>query len=279
MRTGYGTDDPPHSPRRPRPIPHQLSGRQCRVRRHRCHYLSSHAYRPEAFQQVDRPSGAHLLTQSASLHGRAGTLWLTRYQEVSPDSLGTLAVAQCDFSRQAAQTRTDALLEPFDARTTEGRSARLLSCACRSASAWLDTLSLIKALELKSGEVRTGLRHHLGNSMLPSNTPAVQCDCGAPLRPTDVDHGTWYLSLAAHNTLCHDILKRTLLRVVHRPGIASTQEPALRRLHGLAVGSGTFASGASTWVEAWGDILLALPGAYNQTDFAGKLVHASDENR
>jgi hypothetical protein len=44
----------------------------------------------------------------------------------------------------------------------------------------------------------------------------------------------------------HDILKGNLRRVVHRAGIASTQEPALRRLPGLD--------------EARGDILLALPG-------------------
>jgi hypothetical protein len=57
----------------------------------------------------------------------------------------------------------------------QGRSVRvrLLSCACRPASAWLDTLPCTLALELKSGEVRTGLRHRLGLSMLPSNAPAV----------------------------------------------------------------------------------------------------------
>jgi hypothetical protein len=58
----------------------------------------------------------------------------------------------------------------------EGARARLLSCACRPSSAWLYTLPCTPALELKSGEVRTGLRHRLGLSMLPSNAPSVQCD-------------------------------------------------------------------------------------------------------
>jgi hypothetical protein len=137
---------------------------------------------------------------------------------VSPDSLGTIAAAQREFSQHTAQTRADALLESLDPSTTEGRSGRtrLLCCACRPASAWLDTLPLTKSLELKSGEVRAGLRHCLGISMLPSEAPAVQCDCGAPLRPTDVDHGMLCPSLSAHTTLRHDILKRILRRVVHR---------------------------------------------------------------
>jgi hypothetical protein len=181
---------------------------------------------------------------------------------VSPDSLDTIAAAQREFSRQAVQAQADALLESFDAGTQDGKSAwaRLLSCACRPASAWLDMLPLTRALELKSGEVCTGLRHRLGISMLPSNAPTVQCNCGAPLRSSDVDHGMRCSSLAAHSTLRHEILKGILPRVVHRAGIASTQEPALCRLPGTAGSAGISASGASTQVEARGDILLGLPG-------------------
>jgi hypothetical protein len=210
---------------------------------------------PEAFRPFDRPSSVHLRTQWAALHGRPGDLWPPEYQEESPDSLGDIAEAQREFSRRSAQTRAHALLESFGPNTTEGRSAcacllscaRLLSCACRPDLAWLDTLPLTKALELKSGEVCSGLRHRLGISVLPSNTPAVQCDCGAPLPPTYVDHGMLCLSLAAHTMLRHNILKGILRSVVHRAGIASTQEPALRRLPGLAGEAGISASGASTW--------------------------------
>jgi hypothetical protein len=104
--------------------------------------------------------------------------------------------------------------------------------------------------------------------MLPSNAPTMQCDCGVPLRSSDVDHGMLCSSLAAHTTLRHDILKGILRRVVHRAGIASTQEPALRRLPGLARGAGISASGASTRVEARGDILLALPGGITIADIS-----------
>jgi hypothetical protein len=110
--------------------------------------------------------------------------------------LGHIVEAQGFFARHEARARFDALLAPYDASSVQGRSARmrLLSCACRPASAWLDTLPLSRALGLKSGEVRTGLRHRLGLSMLPRNAPAVQCTCGATLRPCDGDHGMQFPS-------------------------------------------------------------------------------------
>jgi hypothetical protein len=57
-------------------------------------------------------------------------------------------------------------------------------------------------------------------------------------------------------------------RVVHRAGIASTQEPALRRLPGLAVGADISALGASIRVEARGDILLVLLGGITIADIS-----------
>jgi hypothetical protein len=75
-------------------------------------------------------------------------------------------------------------------------------------------------------------------------------------------------SLAAHTTLSHDILKGILHRVVHRAGIASTQEPPLSRLPALAGGAGSSASGASTRVKAPADILLALPGGITIADIS-----------
>jgi hypothetical protein len=49
-------------------------------------------------------------------------------------------------------------------------------------------------------------------------------------------------------------------------GRASTQEPVLRHLPGLAGGAGISASCASTRVEARGDILLVLPGGITIAD-------------
>jgi hypothetical protein len=55
-------------------------------------------------------------------------------------------------------------------------------------------------------------------------------------------------------------------RAVHRAGIASALEPALRRLPGLAKGASTPADGSAIGVQAPGDILLLLSQGISITD-------------
>jgi hypothetical protein len=55
---------------------------------------------------------------------------------------------------------------------------------------------------------------------------------------------------------------------VHRAGIASTLEPPLRRLPGLAAGVGAFADGSAIRPEARGDILMALPQGISIADIS-----------
>jgi hypothetical protein len=210
---------------------------------------------PEAFRPFDGPSGNALRPQWEALE-RGGPPLGARAE-------GHIAGAQGVFARYEAKARFDTLLASYDATSVHGRSARarLFSCACRPASAWLDTLPLTWALELKSGEVRSGLRHRLGLSMLPPSTPAVQCTCGNTLLPSDVDHAMRCPSLAAQTTLRHDILKGIWYRVVHRAGIPSALEPPLRRLPGLADGS-PLRPGAS------GGILMALPRRITISDLS-----------
>jgi hypothetical protein len=164
------------------------------------------------------------------------------------------------YTRHTAKLRFDALFASYDAGSETGKRdrARLLSCACRSASAWLDPLPLLHSLALKDREVQTALCHRLGLPVLPLNAPTVQCGCGATLRRSDADHAMRCRALAAKLTLRHDILKGILCRAVNRAGIASALEPPLRRLPGLEATSGTAADGSATRVEAWGDILMVL---------------------
>jgi hypothetical protein len=77
-------------------------------------------------------------------HDGAEDLWLPQVSEVSLDSLGVIAHGLCTYSCHIAKAKVTVLLKTFDARSVDGRSARacLLSCACRPASAWLDTLPL-----------------------------------------------------------------------------------------------------------------------------------------
>jgi hypothetical protein len=182
---------------------------------------------PTAFRPFDGPGGVELRAQWEELHGGAGDLWPPEVRDVNPDNLGVIADAQSTFSRHIAAAKLSSLLESFDAHSVNGRSARarILSCACRPASAWLDTLPLTSTLELKSGEVRTGLRHRLGLSMMPPNAPSLLCSCGAALNGNTADHAMRCSSLAALTTLRNDILKGILRRAVHRAGIASTLEP------------------------------------------------------
>jgi hypothetical protein len=78
------------------------------------------------------------------------------------------------------------------------------------------------------------------------------------LRRTDADHGMQCSALAAQTTLRHDILKGILRRAVHWAGIASTLEPAVRRLPGLTDGLGMSADGSPSRPGARGDI-MAMP--------------------
>jgi hypothetical protein len=86
-------------------------------------------------------------------------------------------------------------------------------------------------------------------------------------RPGGTDHACM---------LRHDILKGILRRAVHRAGIASALEPALRRLSGLAEGAGTSADGSAIRVQARGDILLVLPQGIYITDVS--VIHPLSQN-
>jgi hypothetical protein len=68
--------------------------------------------------------------------------------------MGVIAEVQRAVSQHSAQARADPLHASFPPGTEDGKHAwaRLLSCACHPTSAWLDTLPLCRALELKSGE-------------------------------------------------------------------------------------------------------------------------------
>jgi hypothetical protein len=240
-------------------------------------YLAMHSG-PEAFRPFHGPSSDVLRPQWEALHDGARDLWRADAREAGPDSLGTIAAAQSAITRRSAQFRAEALMDSYDLSTDGGKRARarLLSCACRPASAWLVTLPLSRALELKSGEVQTGLRHRLGLTMLPPNAPAVQCCCGAALRHTDFDHAMRCSALSSQLTLRHDFLKGILRRAVHWAGIASTLEPAFRHLPGLAAGAGTSADGSPIRVEADGDVLLTMPQGIAIADVS--IIHPTSLN-
>jgi hypothetical protein len=104
---------------------------------------------PIEFRPFDGPSGAQLRSQWEALHDKADTLWR---QESRVVSQGTIAEAQRAYCQDSAQARAEAWLASLHDGTEDGKHApaRLLSCACHPASAWLDTLPLLRDLELKT---------------------------------------------------------------------------------------------------------------------------------
>jgi hypothetical protein len=157
---------------------------------------------PETFRPFDGPSGTLLRPQ-----WEAGDLWKLEVREVNPDRLGHIAEAQGTYTRHIEKLHSDALFASCDTGSEAGKRdlARLLSCARRPASAWLDALPLLHSLAIKDREVKTALCHGLGLPVLPLNAPTVQCVCGATLRRADADHAMRCRALAAQPTLRHII--------------------------------------------------------------------------
>jgi hypothetical protein len=107
---------------------------------------------PEAFRPFDGPNGEGLRPQWEAHNSEGGHLWKPELKEVNPERLGHITGAQGVFTGHEAKARFDTLLASYDATSVHGRSARarLLSCACHPASAWLDTLPLTWALDSKA---------------------------------------------------------------------------------------------------------------------------------
>jgi hypothetical protein len=131
----------------------------------------------EAFWPFDGPSSEVLRPQWQALHSEAADLLKPKLKEVTSGTPSTWVtspgpkVSLHGTRPNPVSTRSTSATMPTACKG--GARARLLSCACRPTSAWLDTLPCTPALELKSGEVRTSLHHRLGLSMLSSNAPAV----------------------------------------------------------------------------------------------------------
>jgi hypothetical protein len=138
------------------------------------------------------PTGRPCITE---LRG-AGDLRQREVREVDKSSIGIIRAAHHDYSLHASKVRAAALLASFDVATEEGKRARdlLLGCACRPASAWLDSLPLTRALQLKSGEFQTGLRHRLDTTVLPQHP----CQCPRRHPPGSPPPGHH-----RHRHLCH----------------------------------------------------------------------------
>ena len=193
----------------------------------------------------------------------AGALWPPDALALNADRIdGTLPSAQRTFSRFVAEGRSDRLMESCPADTGEGarNRARLLSCACRPAGAWIEALPTSSELTLNDSDFRAAMRHRLGLTHLPANAPGVRCSCGETMQPGDVDHPMTCKSQCGGMQLRHNLNSNNWRLISHRAGISTSSEPLLRRLPGAQ------ANANANRPDSRGDILLVLPSGLTVAD-------------
>jgi hypothetical protein len=223
-------------------------------------------YRPFA-----GPNAAFLELDWQTLHeaGAEKGLWPPESLAIGGQCIDeVLPAAQRVFSRFVAQRRYDDLIASFDTTTEAGERdlARVLSCACRPSSIWLDTLPVSPFLQLSNGDFVAAMRHRLGMTHLAANAPGVKCLCGRFLQPNDTDHAMTCKSLCGAMTMRHNLLTESWRRITSRSGTASSVEPAIRALPGA---QGAAVSARHT--DSRGDILLVLPDMLTVADIT--VVH------
>jgi hypothetical protein len=237
---------------------------------------------PKEYQPLSGggPDAANMERDWQALHEAgaaraAGALWPPDALALNTERIdATLPSAQRIFARFTAQRRSDELLASFDTNSLEGQRnrARLLSCQCRPAGAWLEALPTSGALTLSDTDFRSAMRHRLGMTHLPANAPGVLCACGQIMQPGDIDHAMCCKTQAGGMQLRHEILSNIWRLISHRAGIASSAEPMLRRLPGAQ------ASANADRPDSRGDILLVLPSGLTVADVS--VVHpAANTNR
>ena len=224
----------------------------------------------QQFRTFAGPTGAEHTATWQELHpmGVEAELWPPNAVDVTDDCIDKLLPSvQRTFSRHVAQCKSDALRAACDTDTTPGlqKLARLLSCSCRAASLWLDTLPMCSALTLTSREVICAVRHRLGLTHMPANAVGVTCWCGQHMEADNPDHAMTCRSLSGAVTLRHDILKEIWRRIANRAGIATSVEPVMRPLRGSQ------AAAIANRPESRGDILLVLDSALTVADVS--VVH------
>jgi hypothetical protein len=90
-----------------------------------------------------------------AVHDKSDTLWRPELRVVSQDSMVTIVESRRTYCWHLTQAGAATLLISLYDSMENGQPAhvRLLSHACRPAMAWMDTLPLSRALELKSEEL------------------------------------------------------------------------------------------------------------------------------
>jgi hypothetical protein len=117
--------------------------------------------------------------------------------------------------------------------------ARLLSIACRTSGAFLDTLPTCNRLTLSNSEFIDSCQFRLGASGFVSDAPPATCYCGAQLQGNDASHAMSCRRMPSSNQhYRHNIVTEAIRNVASRAGLSSTREPLYRELDPAGHASG-----------------------------------------
>ena len=108
-------------------------------------------------------------------------------------------------------------------------AARLRSCACREAAAYLDAFPA-KPLLLSDAELRTGLRLHLGVLQLPVAAIGTRCSCGQRLTELDGAHAMACSKTSGSLESRHHHVVDVWCQAGRRAALDTCREPRLRML-------------------------------------------------
>jgi hypothetical protein len=192
-----------------------------------------------------------------------GALWPPDMLALNADRIdGTLPSVQRTFARFVADTRSDQLMAELAAGGPEGQRerARMLSCMCRPAGAWIEALPTSFALTLTDGDFRTSMRHRMGLTQLPANAPGVLCPCGQIMQAGNIDHAMVCKTQMGGMQMRHEILANAWRLISNRAGISTSAEPLLRQLPGQQ------APANAERPDSRGDILLVTPNGLTVAD-------------
>ena len=148
-------------------------------------------------------------------------------------------------------------------------AARIRSCSCAAASAYLEVLPIAHNLRIANSHLPWELRFRLAIQVMPSGSAGGRCPCGEVLHGTrDADHTLVCPKHSGVRMLRHDHLNRVWCGAARCAGVATAVEPKLRALQ-MQPGVRRHAQARE---DARGDALLAMPKGMLVLDV--NIVHA-----
>ena len=153
-------------------------------------------------------------------------------------TLGTAGLVASAGSLVAGPAFSTACLARLVATGGRAAAARLRSCACREAAAYLDAFPA-KPLLLSDADLRTGLRLHLGVLQLPAAAIGTRCTCGQRLSEHDGAHAMVCSKASGPVESRHHHVVDVWCQAGRRAALDTCREPRLRmlraRVHAQAV--------------------------------------------